>query len=415
MKIENESLEKSNNPIIPPKFNEKEHKIFVKYITSNNKYKYIYELLNTLCANSKSRNKTSLFHKSLHCFLKILYNLNNNENVIELDLLILCSFYLGLKLNEIRTKIPKIPKLKEIYPKKYHDYDHLKIRHAELLCIKLLDYNIDILTSYDCLLALLYGNNNNCYNNNIFSLALKELENVIKNNIGDYITVAPMEMAERCIVKAKNINQHGHSKFQSLLIKEYNKNNEQLNKVKNDDNNNNKNYVKQMSCTINRLKHPNLFSCQKLNSNSRNNDNYNDNNNIYNSESSSKYSKKHTNSIYNCSFKILRKLSNVNNTKSNFSSKITSFSDIKNSINLNVNTCTIGKKIFENNIGDIVNTTKKSSQLFKSVILLSNSNRNKEEKENYSNSNLLLNKNKDINCLRYHNKVIMIGQKKLFE
>ena len=410
MKIENELLEKSNNPIISPKFNEKEHKILVKYISTNNKYKYTYELLNILCINSKSRNKTSLFHKSLHCFLKLLYNLNNNENAIELDLLILCSFYLGLKLNEIRTKIPKIPKLKEIYSKKYHDYDHLKIRYAEILCIKLLDYNIDILTSYDCLLALLHDNNS--YNNNTFSLALKELENVIKNNIGDYIKVAPMEMAEYCIAKAKNINQNGQQLF---LIKELNKKNEQLNKVKNDDNNN-KSYVKQISCTIKRLKHPNLFPCQKYNSNNRNNDNNNDNNdnNFNNSESNSKYCKKHSNSIYNCSFKILRKLSNVSNSKSKFSSNITSFSDIKNSINLNVNTCTIGKKIYDNNIGNIVNTTKKSSQLFKSVILC-NSNNNKEEKENYSNSNLLLNKNKDINCLRYHNKVIMIGQKKLFE
>ena len=411
MKIENQ-FQKSNIPIIPQKFNEKEHKLILKYTTTmNNNYKYTYELLNTLCINSKSKNKTSLFHKSLQCLLRLLYNLNNNENIIEFDLLVLCSFYLGLKLNELRTKIPKIRKLKEIYPKKYQNYDPLKIKCAELLCIKLLDYNIDILTSYDCLLYLLYNNNNsNNDNNKIFSLALKELENIIKNNIGEYIVMAPMEMAERCILKAQNISQSGYM-HPSVLIKEYsnNKNNEQLKKVNTYDNNYNINsYVKKVSCTIKRLRHPALFSCQKYDSNSRNNSNNNDN---YNNESNSKYNKKHTNSIYNCSFKILRKLSDVN--KTSFSSNITSFNDFKNSMNLNVNTCTIGKKIYEKNITNIISTTKKSSALFKSAIL-SNSNKNKEEKEN-SNTNLLLNKNKDINCLGYHNRVIMIGQKKLFD
>lgn len=395
MKLENDILEKSNIPIIPSKLNEKEHKLFIKYTTNNN-YKYTYELLNTLCNNSKSKNKISLFHKSLKCLLKILYNLNNNDNLIEFDLLVLTSFYLGLKLNELRTKIPKIKKLKEIYPKKYHDYDQKKIKNAEIICIKLLDYNIDILTSYDCLAKLLYDNNS------MFSLALKELENMLKNNILDFVSMSPMEIANHCISKSKKLCQRGHYMHPSVLIKEYNRNNEQLKKSNNDE----ESYTSKITSVIRRLRHPNLLSCEKIDSNSKNTNN--DNTSISNSNSNNKYTKKHTNSIYNCSYKILRKLSNVNKQPS--FSNINSFSDFKNNINFNVNTYVIGKKLYENNI---TNTNKKSSVLFKSSIF-PNLNKNKEEKENYSNTNLL-NRNKDINCTGYHNKVIMIGQKKLFD
>ena len=89
-----------------------------------------------------------------------------------------------------------------------------------------------------------------------------------------------------------------------------------------------------------------------------------------------------------------------------------SFSDLKNSINFNINKSIIGKKLYENNINF---TTKKTNLLFKSAVF-PKSNGNKEEKENFSNSNFLLfNRAKDINCNRnYYNKAKMIGQKKLF-
>ena len=389
MKNENELFEKSNIPIIKSKFFKHDHKTFIKY-TSNDNFKYIHELLNILCNNCKSKNKISLFHKSMKCLLKILYNLYNNEYFMGNDLLILTCFYIGLKLNEIRTKIPKIKKLKEIYPEKYNNYELNNIRQSELICIKLLDYNIDILTSYDCLIYLLINNNNN----NLFDSAMNILESITKNNIFDFVSKPPLEIAEYCIYRAQRLNHYYI--HPSLLIKEYNKNISEKNNIsKNDDNNDSIHIVSRIS----KIKHSNTLSYDKLalTSTKTNNDKIIKN---YNNQ---------TNSIYNCSFKILKRLSNESSL--NFKN-MNSFSDLKNSINFNINKSIIGKKLYENNINF---TTKKTNLLFKSAIF-PKSNGNKEEKENFSNSNFLLfNRAKDINCNRnYYNKAKMIGQKKLF-
>ena len=77
MKNHNELYEKSNFPIIPQKYIEENHKILIKYTTKEN-YKYTYETLKLLCNNSKSKNEISLFHKSMKCLLKVLFNLYNN-------------------------------------------------------------------------------------------------------------------------------------------------------------------------------------------------------------------------------------------------------------------------------------------------------------------------------------------------
>ena len=65
----------------------------------------------------------------------------------------------------------------------------------------------------------------------------------------------------------------------------------------------------------------------------------------------------------------------------------------------------LGKKLYENNLKA---TNKKSNLLFRSAFF-SGTNNNREEKENYYNSNLLLNKNKEINCIGKYNKVIRVG------
>ena len=386
MKIENELFEKSNIPIIPQKFKEHEHKVFIKYTKSDN-YKYAYEILTILTSNSKSKNKISLFYKSLKCLLKVLYNLYNNEILLNYDLLILSCFYLGLKINEIITKVPKIKKIKELFPEKYHGYEQNSIREAEVICIKLLDYNIDILTSYDCLVYLLNENNNN----NLLDLAQKELENIIKNNLYDFIIMPPFEVAKLCINKVKKLK---HYYIQpSLLIKEYNKNKFETKKSSNLDNN----YPSQANFPFKKIKHSTVFSPENILSPSKK-DNY---------DNKRYYLRKRT-SIYNCSFKILKKLSK--DTKPSYSN-MTAFTNFKNNINFNINESLIGKKLYEKSINT---TSKKSSVLFKNTIFPTYK-KDKEEKENYSNSNLLLYKNKDINCNRNYNRVIMIGQKKLFQ
>ena len=64
------------------------------------------------------------------------------------------------------------------------------------------------------------------------------------------------------------------------------------------------------------------------------------------------------------------------------------------------------------------NSNRKPNMILKSLMYQS-TNKNREEKENYSNTNLLVNKNrekeKDINCLRKRNKVIMIEKRQLFK
>ena len=383
MKIENDLIEKSNTSIIPSKFNEQEHKTFIEYTTEKN-YKYAYDILTILTNNSKSKNTVSLFHKSIKCLLKVIYNLYNIENPFDYDLLILSCFYIGLKLNELRTKVPKIKKLKEIYPEKYHNYDQKSIRQTELICIKLLNYDIDIMTSYDYLFNLLYNNDN------LFDSACKELENITKNNIMDFISKPPLDIAHYCINKAKRLkHRYMHP---SLLNKEYNKIFIDKMPIKSED------YCSiQTASTFTKIKHFNIISSENLFSDQKKGEKNTKKNN-------------QTNSIYNCSFKILKKLSSLN--ESNYSNtNSNNLTDFKRSINLNIKRTIIAKKLYENSINT---TSKKSNFLIKSTNF-SDSKKSKEEKENYSNSNLLLRRNKDINCTRNYNKVIMIGKKKLFQ
>ena len=376
MKNQIELLEKSNIPIVPSKISKYDHKIFIKY-TSGYYYKYIYEQLNILCINSKSINKNSLFYKSLKCLLKILYNSHNYEYILDLDLLILSSFYLGLKLNELITKVPKIKKLKEIYPEKYQNFEPQNIKKAEIICIKLLDYNIDILTAYDCLVFLLKDNNY------LFDLTLKELDDEIKNNLFNYLQRPPMEIANYCISKAKSFNFSEYYIRPSILFKEYNNNKEKKK--------NSKNRVQQATSYKKGNNYLSKLSKEEIKCSA--NESY----------------RKTSNSIYNCSFKILRKLSNASET--NKSNNLNSISEIKSNFNLDISRSILGKKLYEN---DMCKTNRKLNMILKSLIYQS-TNRNREEKENYSNTNLLLHKNKDINCLRKRNKVIMVEKRQLFK
>ena len=71
------------------------------------------------------------------------------------DLMILCCFELSIKELENQKQIPSLQKLKKIYEIKYNAYENKEIIKAELICIKLLNYNINILTYYDCLCYLI--------------------------------------------------------------------------------------------------------------------------------------------------------------------------------------------------------------------------------------------------------------------
>ena len=182
-----------------------------------------------------------------------------------------------------------------------------------------------------------------------------------------------------------------------MLIKEYNKNNnERYKRIKTDE----EDFSVQLVSNINKKnKLRNVLSSEKLEDCPTNT----------NKKKSGKKFQNQPNSIYNCSFKILKKLSNGNiSTYSNMNT----FTELKNSINLNVKKSIIGKKLFENNLS----SNKKSTTLIFKSSIFPKTKRTKEEKENIFNSNLLLSRNKDINCnSNYYNKIKMIGQKKLFQ
>ena len=202
-----------NIPLIDIKLIENKHLIFVKY-TSELYYKYSIELIETLCKKSKSENKKLLFYTTLNFLLKILYNSGNTPCLNNLDLLILCSFYLGIKATERRFRTPSINGLKRIYPEKYHHYQNSDIKLGEIICIKLLDYNINILTSYECLFYLLNKKNNL----NLFDQCIQHLDNLVISGNKKFIFKSPIDIAKETIeyvrIKGKEKN---NIKFTDLI------------------------------------------------------------------------------------------------------------------------------------------------------------------------------------------------------
>ena len=194
-------IKNKNKPIIEEEYDPKNHLILSKY-TSKAYYKYSIELLKTLLEKSEYTNKKYIFFMSLHYLLKILYNFKNTPIIDNYDLLILSSFSLGVKSSVDQHKTPFITKLKKIYSEKYSLYSNEIIQKCEIICMKLLDYDINILTSYECL-CFLYNKDTNK-----FHLLIKELENIIFNDVNKILFTRPYELAQETINKLNNTLQH---------------------------------------------------------------------------------------------------------------------------------------------------------------------------------------------------------------
>ena len=203
-----EILNSLNKPLIPNKPISNLHKIFIKY-TSRPYYKYAFDLLDTLCNKTNYENKKRLLHMALAYLTIILYNCGNIPHLSNFDIMILCCFNLSIKVIENQKNTPCLNKLKKIYKEKFLNYQKEEIVKVELICIKLLNYKINIITIYDCLYYLLSSNNNK----NILELATKELENQIINNIKDNINKKPLDYAKQII---NNINK---TKYPKILVK----------------------------------------------------------------------------------------------------------------------------------------------------------------------------------------------------
>ena len=168
------------------------HKIFQKY-TSQPYYKYAFDLLDTLCKKTNYQNKKQLLHISFTYLIYILYNCGNIAYLSNFDIMILCCFYLAIKAIIKQNTIPCMSKFKKIYIEKYNNYKNEEIIKAEIICLKLLKYKINILTVHDCLYYLLYNNQD------LFNKALENYENEKMLNINDYIYKKPLDLAKEII------------------------------------------------------------------------------------------------------------------------------------------------------------------------------------------------------------------------
>lgn len=209
MDLNENIIENLNQPLIDENINQINHKTFLKY-TSELYNKYILDLLNNLCRKYISPKKTSIFFKSISYLLKVLYYSKNKSSIATLDMYALCCFYLSIKSIETQKKIPNITKLKNLYKDKYKDYKTEDIKRAEITCLKLLNYNINIMTAYDCL-CYLYGNNTE-----MIEKPKDILEMIMKKEAREYILKTPMELAQECIEKAKNKNYEIENKYNKI-------------------------------------------------------------------------------------------------------------------------------------------------------------------------------------------------------
>jgi len=192
-----QSIEMFNRPIIKEKnYICSNHKIFKKY-SSPPYQKYSFELLETLCKNSLYENKQKIFHKSINFLLKFLFKSKNNILISNYDLIILISFYLGIKTCENQKKIPKLKKLKSIYKEKFGQLENIDIKIAEIIFIKLLDYNINFMTAYDYLCYLFQNKQE------FIEGPRNNLEIIIKENILEYCCKNPISLIQECIEKVE--------------------------------------------------------------------------------------------------------------------------------------------------------------------------------------------------------------------
>ena len=194
LEIFNETKKILNNPLIDNKIIEKKHLIFIKY-TSELYYKYSIELIETLCKKSKFANTKLLFHTTLSFLLKILYNCGNKPCLNNFDLLILCSFSIGIKSIETRNKSPSINRLKKIYKEKFYQYENDEIKIGEIICLQLMNYNINILTPYEGLFYLLYKKDNL----NLFDKCIQHLDNLIISGDKSFMFKTPLDIAKENI------------------------------------------------------------------------------------------------------------------------------------------------------------------------------------------------------------------------
>ena len=200
MENASEIIKNLNKPIFHTCISSKTHKIFIKY--TNLKYRqYSLSIIKKLCQKSPYNNKNSIFYQTLLFHDIALYNCGNEVLISNFDLLIFSCFTIAIKSLCEQYQVLKIKDLKNIYREKFYFYNNDEIVSNEIICLKLLDYNINYMSSYDYLEYFIKDNNNN--NKILFESANNELEHLMNGNIKYYVFKSPYTIANEILTKTK--------------------------------------------------------------------------------------------------------------------------------------------------------------------------------------------------------------------
>jgi len=220
MEYTQEIIKKFSVPFFPSSISSKTHKIFLKY-TSSIYRKYSLQLLDILCTKSPFSFKNSVFYLSIIYLDTMLFNCGNEVKINNLDLMILESFFIAVKSLENQFEMINIEILKNIHREKFSEYKNELILNTEIICMKLLNYNINIMTAYDFIFYILKDYKTNTV---LISNVKNELDKIVFGEIKSYIFKSSYALAVEIIEKVKG-------KFNiSLFVKIKNKNKNNNNK-----------------------------------------------------------------------------------------------------------------------------------------------------------------------------------------
>ena len=193
-------ISKFDKPFFPPSISTKSHLIFLKY-TSPKYRTYIINQYKSLCNKLHNNvNKYEIFYLSLLFNDLILYNCENDPIITNISLLVFCCFYLSVKFRLNQYEVMPIKSLKKFNPEKFNDYSNEEIQYVETLCLKLLNYKLNYMTSYDFLLLLIYNYNPK---KKVIDYSMDILNKIISGDIKEYIFKSPLKIAYEAISFAK--------------------------------------------------------------------------------------------------------------------------------------------------------------------------------------------------------------------
>ena len=194
-------------PTFPINISSSTNKIFIKYSESKIRRNHI-DIIYNLCKNSNFKNKESLLYQTLIFHDLILYNCGNEDIIKDINLMILTSFFISVKSIGRQINLITIEQLKKLN-NEFLKYKNEQIVNMEILCIKLLKYNINVLTCYDCLKIILL---NHFVDDNFSENAKDLLQTIIFGDIEEYIFKLPYKLAlevfEKIKIKFKNLKSN---------------------------------------------------------------------------------------------------------------------------------------------------------------------------------------------------------------